>query len=91
LNVDGHRSDLVILKTARAHAAFEGRTAINERDIALSAELALPHRIKRGPFQQAHITMEDLQERIDQLQGGATTGEPEPVPTETQTIEKKKV
>src|SRR5512136_1947426 len=35
LNVDGHRSDLVILKTARSHAAFEGRTAITERDIAL--------------------------------------------------------
>jgi Mg-chelatase subunit ChlI len=91
LNVDGHRSDLVILKTARAHAAFEGRTAINDRDIALAAELALPHRIKRGPFQQTQITMEDLQERIDQLQGGSTTGEPEPMPAETQKIEKKKV
>src|SRR4030042_2050607 len=51
LNVEGHRSDLVILKTARAHAAFEGRTAISDRDVALAAELALPHRIKRGPFQ----------------------------------------
>ncbi|MDX1437796.1 MAG: ATP-binding protein, partial [Anaerolineales bacterium] len=40
LNVDGHRADLVILKTARAHAAFEGRTAINEFDIARGAELA---------------------------------------------------
>jgi Mg-chelatase subunit ChlI len=68
LNVDGHRSDLVILKTARAHAAFEGRTQISDRDIALAAELALPHRIKRGPFHQAEITMEDLQERIEQLQ-----------------------
>ena len=52
LNVDGHRSDLVILKAAMAHAAFEGRTAITERDIALAAELAFPHRIKRGPFNQ---------------------------------------
>ena len=91
LNVDGHRGDLVILKTARAHAAFEGRTAINDRDIALAAELALPHRIKRGPFQQAEITMDDLQEKIEQLQGGATTGDPEPVPSETETAEKKKV
>ena len=90
LNVDGHRADLVILKTARAHAAFEGRTAINGRDIALASELALPHRIKRGPFQQAEITMEDLQEKIEQLQGGATTGEPEPLPGETETAEKKK-
>jgi Mg-chelatase subunit ChlI len=90
LNVDGHRADLVILKTARAHAAFEGRTAIKERDIALAAELALPHRIKRGPFQQAEITMDDLQEKIEQLQGGATTGEPEPLPGETESTEKKK-
>ena len=69
LNVDGHRSDLVILKAARAQAAFEGRKAINEHDIALAAELALPHRIKRGPFQQVEISLEDLQERISQLEG----------------------
>jgi len=91
LNVDGHRADLVILKTARAHAAFEGRTSINNRDISLAAELALPHRIKRGPFQQDEITMDDLQERIEQLQGGSTSGEPEPVPSETESVEKKKV
>lgn len=69
LNVDGHRSDLVILKAARAQAAFEGRTSISEHDIALAAELALPHRIKRGPFQQMEVSVEDLQERISQLEG----------------------
>ncbi len=69
LNVDGHRADLVILKTARAQAAFDGRTAITERDIALASELALPHRLKRGPFQQSEMTMEELQERIEQLEG----------------------
>ena len=46
LNVEGHRADLVICKTARAQAAFEGRTRINDRDIALAAELALPHRLQ---------------------------------------------
>ncbi len=71
LNVDGHRADLVILKTARAQAAFDGRTTINERDIALAAELTLPHRLKRGPFQQQEMTMEELQERIEQLDGEA--------------------
>src|SRR5574341_236860 len=69
LNVDGHRADLVILKAARAQAAYEGRTQINDHDIALAAELALPHRIKRTPFQQAEITSEQLQERIEQLAG----------------------
>jgi Mg-chelatase subunit ChlI len=92
LNVDGHRADLVILKTARAHAAFEGRKAITDRDIALAAELALPHRIKRGPFHQQEISMEDLQERIEQLQGAASNaGEPEPVPDQEGSPEKKKV
>jgi Mg-chelatase subunit ChlI len=90
LNVDGHRADLVILKTARAHAAFEARKAITDRDIALAAELALPHRIRRGPFHQAEITMEDLQERIEQLQGGtATAGEPESTPGEEEEKEEQ--
>ena len=69
LNVDGHRADLVILKSARAMAAFEGRTTVNDRDIVLAAELALPHRLKRGPFQQSEMSMEELQERIEQLEG----------------------
>jgi Mg-chelatase subunit ChlI len=93
LNVEGHRADLVILKTARAHAAFEGRTAITDRDIALAAELALPHRIKHGPFQQTEISPEDLQDRIAQLQGAqANDGEPEPTPSPEQkeSTEKKK-
>lgn len=92
LNVDGHRADLVILKTARAHAAFEGRGEVTDRDIVVAAELALPHRIKRGPFHQAEMTMEDLQERIEQLEG-ATSGnvEPEPVQEEEAQSDKKKV
>jgi Mg-chelatase subunit ChlI len=75
LNVDGHRADLVILKAARAEAAFEGRTKINDHDIALAAELALPHRIKRTPFQQAEMTTEQLQERIEQLAGQSVPDE----------------
>jgi Mg-chelatase subunit ChlI len=91
LNVDGHRSDLVILKTARAHAAFEGRKSITDRDIALAAELALPHRIRRGPFHQVEISMEDLQERIEQLEGAVSSaGEPEPSPDQQPGNEKKK-
>jgi Mg-chelatase subunit ChlI len=77
LNVDGHRADLVILKAARAQAAFEGRTKINDHDIALAADLALPHRIKRTPFQQAEMTTEQLQERIEQLAGQSMPAEAE--------------
>ncbi len=84
LNVDGHRADLVILKAARAQAAFEGRTKINDHDIALAAELALPHRIKRTPFQQAEMTTEQLQERIEQLAGQSVPNEAEADESESQ-------
>ncbi len=68
----------MILKAARAQAAFEGRTRITERDIALAAELALPHRLKHTPFQQSAVGMEELAERIEQLQGqSASEGQPE--------------
>lgn len=91
LNVDGHRADLVILKAARAQAAYEGRTQINDHDIALAAELALPHRIKRTPFQQAEMTSEQLQERIEQLTGQTvpSQADAEREPQEAQTREKK--
>jgi Mg-chelatase subunit ChlI len=78
--VDGHRADLVILKAARAHAALHARQTIADTDIALAAELALPHRVKRGPFQQAEVNLYNLEERIEQIQSefGGEEGEPEP-------------
>lgn len=91
MNVDGHRSDLVILKAAIAHAAFEGRTAITERDIALAAELAFPHRIKKGPFHHQDIGYTELQERIEQLQGASMESEEtQPASEESESEEKKK-
>ena len=51
LNVDGHRADLVILKTARSHAAFEGRTVdLRARHCAGSrAGAAAPHQTRTIP------------------------------------------
>jgi Mg-chelatase subunit ChlI len=73
--IDGHRADLVILKAARAHAALEGRTAITERDILLAAELALPHRFKRGPFQESTVSIDELGERIEEARSEAESVE----------------
>ena len=92
LQVDGHRADLVILKTARAQAAFDGRTNINDLDIAIAAELALPHRIKRGPFHQAEISVTELQERIAEMQKqAAAQGEAEVKTEEEEEAEKEPV
>lgn len=48
--VEGHRADLVIQKTAIAHAVFNNRTHIEPGDIHTAAQLALPHRLRRKPF-----------------------------------------
>jgi Mg-chelatase subunit ChlI len=64
LKVDGHRADLVVLKAARAHAAFEGRTRLSERDLVLAAELALPHRLKRHPLEEPTVSLEDFSEQL---------------------------
>jgi len=68
LKVDGHRADLVILRGAQAHAALKGRPAISDEDVVLAAELALPHRIKGRPFQDAGISAYELEDRLEQVQ-----------------------
>ena len=64
MQVDGHRADLVILKTARAHAAYEGRTHITDTDIALAIKLAIPHRLKRGPFADANAQLDNIENQL---------------------------
>jgi Mg-chelatase subunit ChlI len=92
LRVDGHRADLVILKAARAQAAFDGRTAITSQDILLAAELALPHRIKRGPFQEAEVRLDNLEERLEQAYDDAeATDGSEQQAAESSEVKKKLV
>lgn len=50
VGVDGHRGDIIILKTAKTLAAYNGRTRVTAADIQEAAELALPHRIRRQPL-----------------------------------------
>ena len=78
LGVDGHRADLVVLKAARAQAAFKGRSQISERDILLAAELALPHRLKRHPLDEAGAGIGDLEKRLTEARayGPAEAAEP---------------
>lgn len=44
VGVEGMRADLVITRTARAHAAWCGREEVTIEDVEVAARLALPHR-----------------------------------------------
>ena len=52
VGVDGHRPDITMMHTARAHAAFHGRQQITESDLKIAARLALKHRLRRLPFEE---------------------------------------
>ena len=51
LGVDGHRSDIIMLKAAKALAAWAGRDEVCAEDVDAAASLALVHRVRRRPFE----------------------------------------
>ncbi len=65
-DVDGHRADIIISRTARAHAAFMGRTTVERDDIIKAAELALPHRMRKKPFEEEEFSAEKLKQIVDE-------------------------
>uniref|UniRef100_UPI00082FAF0B VWA domain-containing protein n=1 Tax=Aldersonia kunmingensis TaxID=408066 RepID=UPI00082FAF0B len=67
-DVDGMRADLVVARTATAHAAWRGALAVTEDDVRVAAELALPHRRRRDPFDEPGIDPEQLDEAMQDAQ-----------------------
>jgi magnesium chelatase subunit D len=62
-DVDGMRADLVTARAALAHAAWCGRSEVSRADVRIAAMLALPHRRRRSPFEEAGMD-EDLLDEI---------------------------
>jgi magnesium chelatase subunit D len=62
--VDGHRADITLYKAACTIAAYKGRTEVIEEDIKEAAELALPHRHRRQPFEEPKLEQQQIQESL---------------------------
>jgi magnesium chelatase ATPase subunit I len=62
MNVDGHRADIVMMKTAKTLAALGGRKEVIREDIREAAEMALPHRMRKKPFQKIGLEAEKIQQ-----------------------------
>ncbi|MGH3940529.1 MAG: magnesium chelatase subunit D family protein [Pseudonocardiaceae bacterium] len=65
--VDGMRADLVVARTALAHAAWRGDDAVGENDIRVAARLALPHRRRRDPFDEPGLDDAQLEDALRQV------------------------
>jgi magnesium chelatase subunit D len=77
-DVDGLRADLVIARTAAAHAAWHGRRAVNREDIRVAALLALPHRRRRNPFDAPGLDENQLDEALGDDPGPDDEPDPQP-------------
>ncbi len=57
LGSDGLRGELVLLRAARALAAFEGKELVEQGHLRRLAALALTHRLRRDPLDEAGSTV----------------------------------
>ncbi|WP_246159614.1 VWA domain-containing protein [Nocardioides antri] len=73
--VDGLRADIVMARTASAHAAWQGRDDVVLEDVEVAARLALPHRRRRNPFDSPGLDDDLLQDAL-----GEDDLEPDPEP-----------
>jgi magnesium chelatase subunit D len=81
LDVDGLRGDIVVARAARAHAAWRGADEVSDEDVEVAAELALPHRTRRNPFDEPGLPPEDLQQALDSARQQADSDDdPDPDP-----------
>ncbi|MBY6540926.1 VWA domain-containing protein [Rhodococcus sp. BP-349] len=79
-DVDGMRGDLVVARTATAHAAWRGGTTVTEDDVRVAVELALPHRRRRDPFDAPGLADGELDDAMSQADEDVRRSEPEPDP-----------
>jgi Mg-chelatase subunit ChlI len=64
MEVDGHRADIAMLKTAQTIATYHHRKEVTEDDVREAAELVLSHRMRRKPFQEPSIDKDKLEQSM---------------------------
>ena len=64
LGVKTHRAEIVVSRTAKTIASFEGRTEANQEDVRRAMELALAHRMRSRPFEPPTLNKERLEKSM---------------------------
>ena len=66
LGVRTHRAEIVVTRTAKTIAAFDSRTEVTLSDIKEAMELALPHRMRKKPFEPPELDTEKLDRMMEE-------------------------
>jgi len=71
-DVNGHRADISMIKTAVTLTAYDGRTEVTVNDVRRAAAFVLPHRMRRKPFEKGVMELSDIDAIIDDETSGKT-------------------
>ena len=71
------RADIVMYKASRALAALDNRKQVTSEDVKKAAELVLPHRRRRKPFEQPGLDQERLDDLMEQSSQAPSSPEDE--------------
>lgn len=69
MGVDGHRADIGMIKTAATLAAYHLSRQVSRNDMLEAAELVLPHRMRRRPFEEGAMEFSKVEEIIGTADG----------------------
>jgi len=68
--IDGHRADIAIMKTAKTYAAFEMKKQVELRHIQQGAKFALSHRTRNGGLLKP-LTTDEIDDYFSQIEKGS--------------------
>ncbi len=73
MGVMTHRAEITIIRTAKTIAAFNGREEVSVDDVREAMTLALPHRMRRKPFEDPRIDQQKINDMMQEEQKKTTT------------------
>lgn len=64
MGIATHRAEITIVRTAKTVAALSGRNVVNAADVREAMELALPHRMRRRPFEEPRLDPDQVDDAL---------------------------
>ncbi|EHP85202.1 ATP-binding protein [Methanotorris formicicus] len=77
LGIPTNRADITVARTAKTIAAFNGRDYVTVDDVKEACELALPHRMRRKPFEPPQLNNEKIEQIFNEFEENKEKNEDE--------------
>jgi len=63
-----HRAEITVVRTAKTIAAFNGREEVDVEDVREAMALALPHRMRKKPFEDPRVDQQKINDMMQDEQ-----------------------